>query len=121
MHELSIKRIYKEIDPHDGYRILIDRLWPRGVSKEEAAIDYWAKSITPSTVIRKAFDHKAENMDVFKRNYVSELNDNPSTSEFLSIIAKRLKEGNVTLLYGAKDEMYNHAIILKEWVLENLK
>ncbi len=121
MKELSIKRIYKKADPHDGYRILIDRLWPRGVSKDEAAIDYWAKSITPSTEIRKAFDHKAENMDVFRRNYVSELNDNPASREFLSIIAKRLKESNVTLLYGAKDEMHNHAIILKKWILDNLE
>ena len=120
MHALQVKRIYEKPDTNDGYRILIDRFWPRGMGKDEVRLDDWAKSITPSTEIRKAFDHKPEQMDVFREKYISELNQNPAADEFLTLVAEKLRQSNVTLLYGAKNEMYNHAVILKDWITEKL-
>ncbi len=120
MHALQIKRVYEKPDTNDGYRILIDRLWPRGIGKDEARLDDWAKSITPSTEIRKAFDHKPDKMDVFRERYVSELDQNPDAGAFLTLVAEKLRQSNVTLLYGAKNEKYNHAVILKDWITEKL-
>lgn len=121
MHDLLLKRIYEKPDIKDGYRILIDRLWPRGETKDEADIDYWAKSIAPTTEIRKAFNHLPENMVVFKKKYIEELNNNPETTEFLSIISENLKKGNVTLLLGAKDKVNNHGVVLQEWINNHIK
>ena len=120
MHVLQIKRIYEKPDFNDGYRILVDRLWPRGIRKDEARLDDWAKPITPSTEIRKAFAHDPANMDIFREIYISELNQNPAADEFLTLVAEKLRKSNVTLLYGAKDEKYNHAVILKDWIKEKM-
>ena len=119
-YDLQIKRVYEKPDFNDGYRILVDRLWPRGMRKDEARLDYWAKSITPSTEIRKAFAHDPANMDVFREIYLSELKQNPAADEFLTLVAEKLRQSNVTLLYGAKNEKYNHAVILKAWIKEKL-
>ncbi|MBP1765635.1 MAG: yeaO [Firmicutes bacterium] len=121
MHKLQIKRIYEEPNPSDGYRILIDRLWPRGISKNEAKVDDWAKSITPSTEIRKEFNHEPARMEVFRVKYIAELDDNPETAKFVDFLAEKLKQTNVTLLYGAKDEKVNHAVILQDWLEEKLQ
>ncbi len=120
MHELLIKRIYEDSDSTDGYRILVDRLWPRGESKVKADLDEWAKEIAPSTEVRKAFNHVPENMQSFRKQYIEELNNNPAAAEFLSLVKEKLKKGNVTLLYGAKDEVNNQAIVLKEWVTKKI-
>jgi len=113
-----MKRIYEEPSSDDGYRILVDRLWPRGVAKEKAKIDYWAKQITPSTMIRKAFKHEADEFEDFKSAYLHELYTNEGSKEFLELIEDKLKTGNVTLLYAAKNEKINHVIVLKAWIEE---
>lgn len=120
MSELVIKRAYAKESAEDGYRILVDRLWPRGLSKSDLKLDYWAKDITPSTAIRKAFNHDPQNMDIFRMNYIDELAKNFAAVDFINLVCEKLKLGNVTLVYGAKDEIYNHALILKDWILDHL-
>ncbi|MCK6143125.1 DUF488 domain-containing protein [Prevotella intermedia] len=116
-NELKIKRIYLTPEDDDGYRILIDRLWPRGIAKEEACIDEWNKAITPSPELRKWFGHKEENYATFAEKYRSELDNNPEAIPFANHIKALLESNNVTLLYGAKSENCNHAIILKDWLI----
>ena len=117
---LQIKRIYEEYSESDGYRILVDRLWPRGISKERAHLDMWAKDITPSTDLRKEFNHEQKKFEWFKEKYLEELNKNSYFAEFIKLIANKLKEENVTLLYGAKSPTVNHAIILKDFIEKRL-
>lgn len=117
---LKIKRAYEPAEKGDGYRILIDRLWPRGISKEKADIDLWAKNIAPSTKTRKEFNHDAEKFPAFREKYISELKENPSTDGFVATLASRLREGNVTLVYAAKDARYSDVSVLKEYVEQKL-
>lgn len=114
--KIKIKRIYTEVETDDGYRILIDRLWPRGVSKERAALDDWLKEIAPSTELRKWFNHDPQLFDEFSKHYILELEDK---KEELLRIKSIAEQQNVTLLFSAKDEKYNQAVVLKK-VLENL-
>ena len=116
MNILRIKRIYENAEKSDGIRILVDRLWPRGVSKEPAHLDYWWKDIAPSTDLREWFGHKAENFKEFSIKYRQELK---SQKEKLLEIKEMLKHHNVTLIYAAKDPKINHAIVLKS-VIEKL-
>lgn len=116
MNTIRIKRIYAEPSVEDGFRVLVDRLWPRGVSREKAFIDFWAKSITPSTEIRKEFHHKLDKWGDFRTKYIDELNGNDTAPAFINELKEKLKEANVTLLYAAKSETINHAVILKEWL-----
>lgn len=116
MSELKIKRIYLPPAEDDGARILVDRLWPRGISKGKAQLTEWCKSVSPSNELRKWFGHDPEKFAEFKNRYVAELKANPDTAEFKNRIAELLKNGNVTLLYGAKDEEHNNAVVLKEWL-----
>ncbi|MCL2439349.1 MAG: DUF488 family protein [Alphaproteobacteria bacterium] len=118
---LSIKRIYDAPAKTDGYRILVDRLWPRGISKERAKLYEWAKDITPSPEIRMEFGHKADKFDWFRHAYLRELDKNPATAAFISEIKNLLVKGNVSLLYGARDPQINHAIILKDYIEAKLK
>ena len=111
MKNLLIKRAYVEHSPSDGFRILVDRLWPRGVAKSGIKIDLWLKNIAPSNELRKWFDHKPENWDEFKKLYVNELH---RKNEELNIIKQKLERSVTTLVYGAKDETYNHAIVIQE-------
>lgn len=108
---IKIKRIYEHPLPEDGIRILVDRLWPRGVKKENASINYWYKEITPSPGLRKWFGHKEENFEKFAQLYSEELK---FQKERLSEIKNLSYEQPVTLLYAAKDPKINHAIILKK-------
>ncbi len=120
MHEIIAVRVYEWDISIKGYLILVDRLWPRGVKKESIEPFYWAKEITPSTEIRKWFDHKPERFDEFKKKYLEELDNNPEGPKFIEKIKDILKKQDVTLLYGAKDKKYNHVVILKEWIDKNL-
>jgi uncharacterized protein YeaO (DUF488 family) len=104
-----VKRIYEPIAPKDGYRILVDRLWPRGIKKENAEIDSWLKEVAPSTELRKWFHGGEGNFAGFKKKYLAELKQNPALKELKALIKEKKK---VTLLYGAKNEEENHAIIL---------
>lgn len=121
MNELKIKRIYLPKEEDDGYRILIDRLWPRGISKTKAALDEHCTVIAPTAGIRKAFGHKEENYGVFADDYRNELNNNNDAIVFAEHCMKLLADDNVTLLYGAKSETCNHAIILRDWIMSQWK
>lgn len=113
MEKLKIKRIYEEPSESDGVRILIDRIWPRGINKSNAKIDIWLKDIAPSNELRKLFSHNREKWLEFKQHYIEELR---SKNNFLDIIKQEAKKNNVTLLYGAKDMQYNNAIVLEEYL-----
>lgn len=110
---IRIKRIYDPPSASDGKRILIDRLWPRGVKKDEARIDEWLKDIAPSDDLRKWFGHDPEKWPEFRKKYQKELQGNGETVKRLRSEAKR---GTVTLLYSAKDEEHNNAVVLKDVV-----
>lgn len=111
--ELKIKRVYEEPAKGDGKRILVDRLWPRGLTKEKASIDLWLKDIAPTTELRKWFGHDPDKWKEFKKRYHQELKNN---KEQVSILYEELKKRAVTLVYGAKDEQHNEALVLKEWL-----
>ncbi|HBC05873.1 MAG TPA: DUF488 domain-containing protein [Aequorivita sp.] len=113
--DIQTKRIYEKPANRDGTRILVDRVWPRGVSKEDAKLDEWMKEIAPSTELRKWFDHKEERFDDFSKKYKKELEDH---SGLVQQLLDKAKEKRLTLLYGAKDEKHNQAIVLKNY-LEN--
>lgn len=113
---LKMKRIYDEEASDDGYRILVDRLWPRGVSKERADLDYWAKEISPTDETRKTYNHHVEQLGEFTKAYLDELNHNEKSAEFINLIREKLKLGNVTLLYASRNEDINHTAILIDWL-----
>ncbi len=122
--DIKIKRVYEKPEASDGYRVLVDRLWPRGMRKADVDYDYWAKELTPSTEARKAFGHKAENFDSFKERYLGELN----ASDAAHACARQLEEdatkagdSTITLLYAAHDPKINHAVILKGWLEQQMK
>lgn len=118
---LKIKRAYESAMDDDGFRILVDRMWPRGQTKEKARIDLWAKAITPSPEIRDEFCHIPEKFPAFKEAYGIELDHNSAMPEFLKLLEEHLETGNVTLIYGAKDEVHNHAVVLRDYIVEKLK
>ena len=109
---IKIKRIYKEPSPGDGKRILIDRLWPRGLKKEDAQIDEWMREIAPSSELRKWFNHDPDKWREFKRRFFLELEGKGELVQEIVTLARR---GTVTLLFGAKEERYNNAAALKEY------
>jgi uncharacterized protein YeaO (DUF488 family) len=104
----QIKRVYEPPSSTDGYRVLVDRLWPRGISREKAALDEWAKEVAPTTELREWFDHRPERFAEFRRQYKQQLTGN-SAWKALRI---QLKRRRVTLLYGAKNPKINHAVVL---------
>lgn len=113
---INIKRAYDEYDKADGMRILVDRMWPRGVSKAEAHLDEWEKEVAPSEDLRKWFAHDPKKYESFKEKYKQEMKDNKLQKESLNKLKKWTKQHkkNITLIYGAKDEKHNHAKVLKE-------
>ncbi len=113
--KIAIKRVYEPPSKEDGKRILVDRLWPRGLTKEKAAVDLWLKEIAPGTALRKWFDHDPAKWDEFKKRYRQELKQN---KEPVVLLKEQLKKHNLTLLYAAKDETHNDAVVLKEFLLE---
>jgi uncharacterized protein YeaO (DUF488 family) len=118
MGTVQIKRIYQPFENTDGKRILVDRLWPRGVKKEAAQIDVWMKAIAPSDALRKWFhqDKDASKWTEFKVKYLLELKQNTAAvNDLLDLISKNEK---VTLLYAAHDELHNHALVLHEFIDE---
>jgi len=110
---LKFKRIYEAPLPGDGFRILVDRLWPRGISREKASIDLWLKEVAPSTELRKWFNHEPDKWEGFKRRYFMELDD---CSELISSILDIAMEKKVTLLFSSRDEKLNNAAALKEYI-----
>jgi len=112
---IQLKRIYEPAAVSDGFRVLVDRLWPRGLAKADAHIDLWARDVAPSTELRQWFHHEAANWDEFAARYRAELAANP---EAVAALRAQCAGRLTTLLYGAKDEKHNQAIILKQ-VLES--
>ncbi|HET8899596.1 MAG TPA: DUF488 family protein [Rhodanobacteraceae bacterium] len=110
--DISIKRVYESAAKADGYRVLVDHIWPRGVSKERAAIDLWAKAISPSTALRQWFDHQPARWPEFKRRYHAELVANDEAQAVLS--ALRAHKGPVTLVFAARDAEHSNARYLQE-------
>ena len=106
----KLKRIYEAPSSDDGTRILVDRLWPRGLTKEKAHLDLWLKDVAPSTELRKWFAHDPARWTEFKTRYRAELKHN---TESLTALKKTVAKGPATLLYGAKDEEHNEAIVLQ--------
>lgn len=111
--EIKIKRVYEKPSKEDGYRILVDRLWPRGLTKEKASIDLWLKEIAPSTALRKWFGHDPGKWKEFQKRYHQELKNN---KDQVLLLKGQIKKGKATLVYGAKDEEHNEAFVLKKWI-----
>ena len=111
---VRIKRVYDEPAADDGERILVDRLWPRGISKEKAAFEEWMKEVAPTSELRKWFDHRPERWDEFKERYRAELQGNPA----VEALRARIAAGKVTLLYGSRNREFNHAAVLADFVAE---
>lgn len=110
---IRIKRVYEAPDKEDGARILVDRLWPRGLSKEKAQVDLWLKDIAPSTGLRKWFAHDPEKWQEFRKRYGAELERN---DEQVATLRAEAAKGPVTLVYGARDTEHNEALVLKDFL-----
>jgi uncharacterized protein YeaO (DUF488 family) len=110
---VRIKRAYAPPEKADGIRILVDRLWPRGLTKEKAAVDLWLKDIAPTPTLRQWFGHEPARWEAFRKRYHLELTKNP---EQVQLLKEQLKKGPVTLVYAAKDEMHNGAVALKDFL-----
>jgi uncharacterized protein YeaO (DUF488 family) len=113
---VTLKRVYEKPSVSDGKRILVDRLWPRGLTKEKAKVDVWLKDLAPSTELRKWFNHEPSKWTEFKKRYRAEMHNNTET---LTALKELLTKGKVTVVYGAKDEEHNEAVVIKEYIEEN--
>ena len=118
MGQVDIKRVYEQAADEDGVRILVDRLWPRGVSKERAALSGWLKNVAPSPDLRRWWHHDPDRFEDFARRYRTELDDNPALGDLLSIVREH---DRTTLVYAAKDPAVNHALILRDYIRQALE
>ena len=112
---ISLKRAYEKPVPEDGFRVLVERLWPRGLKKEAVGLDLWLKDIAPSPELRRWFGHDPARWEEFCRRYWTELADQPAA---VKVLREKLREGEVTLVYGSRDQEHNAAVALKKF-LEN--
>lgn len=110
---IKTKRVYDEPEDKDGFRTLVDRLWPRGLNKDKTKINLWLKDIAPSDELRKWFSHDPKKWSEFKKRYFEELN---GKQELVSLIVEKARKGSVALLYAAKEEKFNNANALKEYI-----
>ncbi len=115
---IQIKRAYEEPDKSDGTRILVDRLWPRGKTKEAMQLAWWAKEISPSNELRKEFGGMIERFEEFKEAYLTELDHNPKLAGFVEKVKEAQSKGAVTFVYASKDLACNHANVLREWLVD---
>ena len=115
---IKLKRIYEPYSEDDGYRILIDRLWPRGMKKEDAKIDKWLKEIAPTTELRKWFNHEPDKWDQFRQKYNAELDKSTALDELLLDLNKHK---TVTFLFSTREEKHNHAIVLQQFINDHLQ
>ena len=113
--ELRIKRVYDDPSPDDGFRVLVDRLWPRGLSKDAAAFDEWMKDIAPSAELRLWFGHDPARWNEFRQRYAEEVGQH---QDLLDDLRKRARHGPITLVYSARDETHNNAVALRNLILE---
>lgn len=114
---INIKRIYDSSLKEDGFRVLVDRLWPRGLKKENAHIDLWLKEICPSTELRKWFNHDQEKWQEFKKKYLDELSTNKAVQK---ILLKCESNPTITLLYAAHDQQFNQAVVLQSFLIKEI-
>ena len=119
MNQIKLVRIYEKEQPA-GYRILVDRLWSRGISKTDASLDVWAKELAPSKELRKWFNHDDSKFMQFKQRYLAELEANSAMAEFVSLVKQQLPKQDVLFLYGAKNKEHNQAVVLKEKIISQL-
>jgi uncharacterized protein YeaO (DUF488 family) len=110
---IKIKRVYEQPNKDDGLRILVDRLWPRGLTKEKASVDLWLKEIAPSTELRKWFAHDPDKWKGFRGRYETEIRHNDN---LIKVLKDKVGEGTITLLYGARDEKHNEALVLMQFL-----
>jgi uncharacterized protein YeaO (DUF488 family) len=110
---IKIKRAYEPANQRDGYRVLVDRLWPRGIKKSAFSLNEWAKEIAPSTELRKSFGHDPTKWAEFSKKYQAELRSAEAKGK-LEELAKRARRSNLTLVYSARDELHNDAVVLKK-------
>ena len=110
---IKIKRVYELPDKDDGMRILVDRLWPRGLTKEKASVDLWLKEIAPSTELRKWFAHDPDKWKSFRGRYETEIKHN---DVLVKVLKDKVQRGTVTLVYGARDQKHNEALVLKQFL-----
>lgn len=110
---IKIRRVYEQPAKKDGERILVDRLWPRGLTKEKAAVDLWPKDIAPSTELRKWFAHDPNKWKSFRGRYETEIRHN---DDLIKVLKQKAREGTITLIYGARDEKHNEALVLKQFL-----
>ena len=121
MNRLIWKRIYEKVEENDGFRVFIDRLWARGIKKENASISYWAKEITPTKELREEY-HKGEiSFEIFSRKYSDELKENPYFNQFLQKIKEKLKKENVTFVFASKTPELSHIPILRQYIEKKLE
>lgn len=116
--DIRLKRAYEPPSVTDGIRVLIDRLWPRGVTKDEAHIDHWFRDIAPSTELRRWFGHDVRRWDEFRRHYTAELTHH---TEQLDELLRLAHKGPITLVFGARDEQHNDAVVLRHVLVEHSK
>jgi len=118
MVQIKLKRVYEPEEPTDGYRVLVDRLWPRGMTKENLHYDLWAKDIAPSTALRQSYHHLEDcPWDIFRVKYIEELEESPAVNDFVD---KTKDKKVVTLLYASKNAVENHALILQKFLEDKM-
>ena len=110
---IKIKRVYEQPDKKDGERVLVDRLWPRGLTKAKAHVDLWLKEIAPSTELRKWFDHDPKKWQRFRGRYETEIR---RKEDLIKVLEQKAREGTITLIYAARDEKHNEALVLKQFL-----
>ena len=115
--DVRLKRVYEPAEPVDGYRVLIDRLWPRGVSRKRAELDEWARELSPSTELRRWFSHEPSRFEEFRRRYIEELRGQRPR---IARLRRRAREGTLTLVYSARDTHHNDAVVLAEVLRQGL-
>ena len=113
---IKIKRVYEHPKQEDGMRILVDRLWPRGLTKKKASVDLWLKDIAPSTELRKWFAHDPDKWKRFRGRYQTEIRNN---HDLIKVLKQKAREGTITLIYGARDQKHNEALVLKQFLEKN--
>jgi uncharacterized protein YeaO (DUF488 family) len=113
---IKIKRVYEHPKQEDGMRILVDRLWPRGLTKKKASVDLWLKDIAPSTELRKWFAHDPDKWKRFRGRYQTEIRNN---HDLIEVLKQKAGEGTITLIYGARDQKHNEALVLKQFLEKN--
>ncbi|NVY96657.1 DUF488 family protein [Lactobacillus sp. DCY120] len=119
MTQLRIERVYHSLPDPASYRILVDRIWPRGIAKAKAQIDWWAKELAPSPELRRWFQHDPAKFPEFQERYRRELDENPAVAEAKESITAHLQTQDIVLLYGAKDEQHNQAVVLQAYLTQN--